>query len=82
MIFVIQSKWLATLLNGGVNPTTNQTIIPKDGFNEATTAHAVDHGKATAPDLSVSGYGLGWERFSYRGHEVSTFMPVWMVFTD
>lgn len=59
------------MLNGGVNPTNNQTIIPKAGHDEVTTGHVVDNGQATAPALSVSGYGLGWDRFSYRGHEVS-----------
>ncbi|KZT23833.1 beta-lactamase/transpeptidase-like protein [Neolentinus lepideus HHB14362 ss-1] len=62
-------KWLGLLLNKGVHPKTNETIISFSAFNEITTAHIVTDGKAPNPNLSVAGYGMGWWRQSYRGHE-------------
>ncbi|KAI0326062.1 beta-lactamase/transpeptidase-like protein [Cubamyces sp. BRFM 1775] len=48
------TKWLATLLNSGVDPVTNRTIVPAQAEKE----------------LSVVGYGMGWFRMSYKGHDV------------
>ncbi len=58
------------LLNGGVNPATNATVVPKSVIAEVTTAHTIISGRATSPELSISGYGMGWSRESYRGYEV------------
>ena len=63
-------KWVKLLLNSGVHFTTNATIIPKSTFDTATTAQIVDERRARYPELSVSGYGMGWGRHSYQGHEV------------
>lgn len=62
-------KWLAVLLNQGVHPKTNETIIPRSAFEEVTTAHVITDGKGPLADLSIAGYGMGWWRQSYRGHE-------------
>ena len=64
-----QTKWLATLLNGGVDPITNRTIVPTSVLTHMTTARAIVHGEA-AKDLSIVGYGMGWFRMSYKGHDV------------
>ncbi|KAI0695190.1 beta-lactamase/transpeptidase-like protein [Cerioporus squamosus] len=63
------TKWLAVLLNEGIDPTTNRTIIPSSAFTEMTTARAIVSG-APVGDLSIIGYGMGWFRMSYRGHDV------------
>ncbi|OBZ75017.1 hypothetical protein A0H81_05171 [Grifola frondosa] len=65
------TKWIAVLLNAGVVPSTNRTIIPQWVFDEVTTAHAITNGQPPA-DLSIQGYGLGWGRWSYKGHEIVT----------
>nr|VWP00380.1 Enterotoxin-like protein [Ganoderma boninense] len=62
-------KWLALLLNEGVDPLTNARIIPVSVFQEMTTARAIVSGVAADP-LSIMGYGMGWFRMSYRGHDV------------
>lgn len=58
------------LLNSGVNPQTNATIIPRTTFDLATSAISVANNKGST-SFSLAGYGLGWVRMSYRGHEVS-----------
>ena len=72
LMIAIQSKWAATLLNGGVDPVTNKTIIPPSAFAETTTARMVQSGNVTDDKtVSIIGYGLGWQRNSYLGHDVS-----------
>ncbi|RDX43399.1 beta-lactamase/transpeptidase-like protein [Lentinus brumalis] len=63
------TKWLAVLLNEGTDPTTNATIIPPAAFTEMTTARSIVSGVAVG-DISIMGYGMGWFRMSYRGHDV------------
>ncbi|RPD57950.1 beta-lactamase/transpeptidase-like protein [Lentinus tigrinus ALCF2SS1-6] len=63
------TKWLAVLLNEGVDPSTNTTIIPLAAFAEMTAARTIVSG-VPAGDLSIMGYGMGWFRMSYRGHDV------------
>ena len=65
----LQTKWLATLLNKGVYPVTNDTIIPLAVFEEMTTARAIVGGVSAGP-VSIVGYGMGWFRMSYKGHDV------------
>ena len=48
---------------------TNLTIIPVSVFQEMITARAIVSGVAGGP-LSIMGYGMGWFRVSYRGHDV------------
>ncbi|KAF8180665.1 beta-lactamase/transpeptidase-like protein [Mycena galopus ATCC 62051] len=61
--------WAQLILNGGVDAQTNTTIIPQATFDLATTGISVFLHEGTGP-LSVAGYGLGWARLAYRGHEV------------
>ena len=60
------------MLNRGVNPVNNQTIISEGAFDAITISSVIEAGKASLPELSVVGYGMGWERYTYRGHEVSS----------
>ncbi|KAI0075191.1 beta-lactamase/transpeptidase-like protein [Panus rudis PR-1116 ss-1] len=64
------TNWLQMLLNEGLVPGTNETIIPRNVFDEMTTAHAVVSGRAPSPESSLAGYGLGWSVSSYKGHEI------------
>ncbi|KAJ6595625.1 beta-lactamase/transpeptidase-like protein [Mycena vulgaris] len=63
------TRWIKMLLNSGVDGQTNATIIPRATFDLATSAISVvlDKGDNRA---SIAGYGLGWVRQSYRGHEL------------
>ncbi len=65
-----QAKWVAMLLNSGTNPVTNETILPMSVLTEVTSAHTIVHARAPSPEFSISGYGMGWFRESYQGHEV------------
>lgn len=73
---VLQTKWLAVLLNNGVDPVSNTTIIPSSAFEEITTAYSVMEGTPPSPEMSIWGYGLGWVTFSYQGHNVSLLSSV------
>ena len=63
------------LLNKGVDPFTQKTILPQSTFDETTTAHALIYGKGIVPTMSMMGYGLGWMRYSAQGHEVCLLKP-------
>ncbi|KZV58956.1 hypothetical protein PENSPDRAFT_695599 [Peniophora sp. CONT] len=63
------AKWVRMLLHAGVDPESGETIIPKTAFEDVTTAHAVVDGKGTA-EKSIEGYGMGWGRSSYHGHNI------------
>jgi hypothetical protein len=55
------------LLNSGVDAQTNETIIPRTTFDLATSAISIALNKGSLL-TSIVGYGLGWGRYSYRGH--------------
>ncbi|KAF8147799.1 beta-lactamase/transpeptidase-like protein [Mycena galopus ATCC 62051] len=61
--------WVKMLLNSGVDPRTNDTIISRTTFDLATSAISVAINKGSNL-ISIAGYGLGWGRLSYRGHEL------------
>ncbi|KAJ7640499.1 beta-lactamase/transpeptidase-like protein [Mycena polygramma] len=61
--------WVKMLLNAGVDVRSNATIIPRTTFDLATSAISVARNQGTALS-SIAGYGLGWVRLSYRGHEL------------
>ena len=65
-----QTKWLAMLLNKGVDPHTNRTVVPRLTFDEMTTAHSLMFGQPVDSSQSIMGYGMGWSRVSYAGHDV------------
>ena len=62
------------LLHEGVNPDTGETIILKATLETLTTAHVISDGVGTT-EKSIVGYGLGWRRLSYHGHEVVSEVP-------
>ncbi len=66
----LQAKWVRMLLNNGVDPVTKATVVPELVLAEVTTAHTIVNPRAPSSELSISGYGMGWMRQSYRGHEV------------
>ncbi|KAH9991459.1 beta-lactamase/transpeptidase-like protein [Russula vinacea] len=64
------SLWLRMVLNGGVDPVSNATIIPSAELEVIIDAHSiVGLGGANALE-STDLYGLGWHRDSYLGHDV------------
>lgn len=67
--------WVETLLNSGVYPATNVTVIPKEAFEEITGTHFIVSSSPKSADVSISGYGMGWERWSYHGYDVSLVFP-------
>lgn len=66
----IQTKWIAMLLNNGVDPRTNVTVIPRGAFQETTKALSIMSGVPPDKFSSIVGYGMGWWRVSHQGHEV------------
>ncbi|CCM05808.1 uncharacterized protein FIBRA_08042 [Fibroporia radiculosa] len=77
------TKWLATVLKWGVDPYTNRSIFPPSVYEETSTAQSLISGKGSDPNISIQGYGLVWERFSLREHEVLLYngpMPGFLTF--
>ena len=58
------------MLNEGVDPVSNTTIIPRAAYKAVTTASSIVYGAGRDERTSVVGYGFGWMRTAYRGHEV------------
>jgi hypothetical protein len=59
------------LVNGGVDPVKNTTVLPKPVFDAITSAQSIPYPRGIFPEFSFVGYGLGLDRHSYLGHEVS-----------
>ncbi|EIW78707.1 beta-lactamase transpeptidase-like protein [Coniophora puteana RWD-64-598 SS2] len=62
------SKWIQLWLNEGVR--ANETILPFSTYEKATTAYSVVKGAPADVHHSLIGYGLGWNRLSYLGHDM------------
>ncbi|OJA19691.1 hypothetical protein AZE42_11210 [Rhizopogon vesiculosus] len=62
------SKWVALWLNKGVHD--NVTVIPSSVYGNASQSFAVSIGTPVDSEHSIEGYGLGWFRNSYLGHDV------------
>ncbi|KAJ7579245.1 beta-lactamase/transpeptidase-like protein [Mycena floridula] len=60
--------WLQTLLLGGRNPKTNQTVIPTAVIHKVASGITVANPIVAYPELSPVVYGGGQESNSYRGH--------------
>ena len=58
------------ILNGGIDPNTNATIIPSAQFDVITSAHSIVTPYPNAEESAVV-YGLGWFRETFIGHDVS-----------
>ncbi|KAI0063208.1 beta-lactamase/transpeptidase-like protein [Artomyces pyxidatus] len=64
-------KWVRMLLNKGVDPRTKKTIIPLSALSTIVSAHSIVNGNPPGvPGASISGYGLGWERTAFNGHDM------------
>ncbi|KAI0087723.1 beta-lactamase/transpeptidase-like protein [Irpex rosettiformis] len=63
------AKWIRTLLHEGIDHSTNQTILPSSVFRAMTSAYSIVS-PAQHSEFSFVAYGLGWNRFSYQGHEI------------
>ena len=60
------------LLNRGVDPYTNRTMVPLLTFEEMTTARNIISGRPLSRLDSIAGYGMAWMRSSYQGHDVGS----------
>ncbi|KAJ7292877.1 beta-lactamase/transpeptidase-like protein [Mycena rebaudengoi] len=78
-------KWVKLYLNGGIDATTGVSVIPSATFDLATSAQSIAFPKGNAAN-SITAYGMGWLRRSYRGHEVvkhnggAPGVATWVVF--
>ncbi len=57
-----------------MDPRTNTTIVPASVLANMTTSRAIESG-VPAMDISIVGYGMGWFRQSYKGHDVRSCPP-------
>jgi len=48
----------------------NQIVIPPSVYRNLTYSYSVFIDHPTDPEHSIAGYGMGWFRSSYRGHDV------------
>ncbi|KIJ64017.1 hypothetical protein HYDPIDRAFT_91246 [Hydnomerulius pinastri MD-312] len=65
---VDMSKWVSTWVNKGVHG--DKTVIPLSVYQNASYSYSVSTDHPADPSHSVVGYGMGWFRHSYRGHDV------------
>ncbi|KAF9218891.1 hypothetical protein BS17DRAFT_790463, partial [Gyrodon lividus] len=62
------SKWISTWLNEGVHG--DEPIIPPSVYQNVSYSYSVSTDHPTHSEHSITGYGMGWFRSSYRGHDV------------
>ncbi|KAH7890288.1 beta-lactamase/transpeptidase-like protein [Phlebopus sp. FC_14] len=62
------SKWIATWLNEGVHE--GETVFPLSVYKNASYAYSVSSDHPASSEYSIAGYGMGWFRRSYLGHDV------------
>jgi hypothetical protein len=74
-IVLLQVPWVRTILNHGIDPVTNVTIISSTQFDVITSAHSISSPNqgpnVSAEEASTLLYGLGWFRFTLIGYDVS-----------
>src|SRR6267154_3270124 len=68
---IVQSKWVAVWLNKGVHD--NVPVIPPSVHGNASQSYSVAISAPVDLEHSILGYGLGWFRNSYLGHDVTKF---------
>jgi hypothetical protein len=66
------------ILNGGIDPDTNVTIIPSAQFDVITSAHSIVVPNPNAEESTLV-YGLGWFRETFIGHDVSESWFFWYI---
>ncbi|KAJ7586977.1 beta-lactamase/transpeptidase-like protein [Mycena floridula] len=62
--------WLQMLLLNGNHPGTNKTVVPADVIRKVATGVSIVSAIPRFPEVSVSVYGGGQRRSSYRGHDM------------
>ncbi|KAJ6520594.1 beta-lactamase/transpeptidase-like protein [Mycena vulgaris] len=63
--------WLKMLISNGVNPATNETVIPASVLKAVTTGITVwPFDEDSYAELSPSTYGGGQYKSNYRGHDL------------
>lgn len=65
---VDMSKWVGVWLNKGVQ--ANVTVIPLSVYGNASQSYSVSVSSPADSEHSIQGYGMGWFRNSYLGHDV------------
>lgn len=65
---VLQAKWISTWVGEGVHD--NQTVISPAVYQNVSYSYSVSTDHPVDPEHSIVGYGMGWFRSSYRGHDV------------
>jgi len=63
------ATWVKMILNDGVDPDTNETIIPPAQFDVITSPHSIISPNISRP-FSTLLYGLGWIRYSLESYDV------------
>ncbi|KAJ3002538.1 hypothetical protein NUW54_g4980 [Trametes sanguinea] len=64
-------KWLAVLLNEGVELRTGETVIPRGVYDAVTTARHVALGRSSREyGPGILGYGMGWMQWTYNGASI------------
>ncbi|KLO14681.1 beta-lactamase/transpeptidase-like protein [Schizopora paradoxa] len=63
-------QWLKFFVNEGVIPERKERLISEASFKVITNANVVVTGSSDQPLESIVGYGIGWQRLSYRAHEI------------
>jgi hypothetical protein len=67
-------------LNKGVH--NNVTVIPPSVYGNASQSYSVSISASPDPELSIQGYGMGWFRNSYLGHDVTNVHPFLCMMAD
>ncbi|KAG2069269.1 beta-lactamase/transpeptidase-like protein [Suillus decipiens] len=65
---VDMSKWVALWLNKGVHDSA--TVIPLSVYGNASQSYSISISASADPEVSIQGYGMGWFRNSYLGHDI------------
>ena len=70
----LQAKWISTWINEGVH--NNEIVFPTSVYQNVSYSYAVSTDHPTDPEHSIVGYGMGWFRSSYRGHDVRSWISL------
>ena len=64
----VQAKWILAWINEGVHD--DQTVFPASVYRNVSYSYSIADDHLNTLGHSVGGYGMGWLRSSYRGHDV------------
>ncbi|KAF8585051.1 beta-lactamase/transpeptidase-like protein [Ramaria rubella] len=64
------ATWLQVLLQSGISPFTNATVIPPEVIDKVAQGVSVLMSYSPAPELSPTIYGMGQARYTYQGREL------------